>query len=414
VFPGLRFTTAPMLLDSVLVVGDSDGRLRGLLPGARPQMLWRTAERGFAVTALAYGAVLPDDAPALVWGDAIGQVFLARGTQRGGYAVAAGWPRRVNTGSDAVEWLLLIQGDDGETGQILACDAAGRVVLWDEREAAAGNWPLALGASPAGPPAVGDPDGDGLLEIALTSVDGQVHVLDFAGRAELGWPRSVWHPDVAPRGSLRTGPILVDIEDPADGRPEVLQGSVDGTVHIFDAAGEEVPGWPAQVGFATTAGPIVAPLEEDGGLQILTADAQGFVTILKTGWPQRAMLPGEMWSSHIDAGRQRCYPRSLRPEVGELSGLLDLSSLNFTPNPVVGEEGYLRVRMGRSGVLSVELFDTSGQDVWRRSFRPAVGWQGDRLALDLSGIDPGLYVAKITARAGSEELSVLRKLALVR
>jgi hypothetical protein len=52
--------------------------------------------------------------------------------------------------------------------------------------------------------------------------------------------------------------------------------------------------------------------------------------------------------------------------------------------------------------------------VWRRSFRPAVGWQGDRLELDLSGVNPGLYVAKITARAGSEELSVLRKLALVR
>ncbi|MCK4304662.1 MAG: hypothetical protein KAY24_10535 [Candidatus Eisenbacteria sp.] len=420
VLPELRFTTPPMMLDSIIVVGDSQGRLRGLLPGHVPEMLWRTLHPGYSVTAIAGGEIFEEEVQTLVWGDAIGRIFLATGYQQSGYIESSDWPKRLSSGEVAVRSILLIQGSIGQTGRILAVDDAATVALWDPYGQMMEGWPIDLDGTPAGPPAVGDPDGDGLLEIVLTTVDGQVHLLDLEGREEMGWPRSVWHPDATWRNPLATGPILVDLDNPSDGCPEILQGSGDGTLQAFSGSGEKIAGWPMVVGYNVAAGPVIAPLVKDSVSQdcirpqILAGDIEGFVTVLEANIPARRMGPGEMWSSQCDPGRTHLYRREQLPEPREMAGLVDLASLVFAPNPVVGDQGWLRARMGRSGTLTVRLFDTSGQGVWEARYEPAAGEQGDQLSLDLRGVAPGLYVAKITARGGDEEISVLRKLAIVR
>jgi hypothetical protein len=410
--PDLHFTTPPMAFDSVLVVGDSDGRVRGLVPGAVPDMVWRTDRPGFPVTALAGGEIRAQKSLSLVWGDAAGQVFHATGTERGGFELRPGWPQPVGSRSEPVTAILLVQSPaEYESGLVLAVDAAGTVALWSAGGALEEGWPVDLGESPAGPPVVGDPDDDGVLEVVLTTRDGQVHMLDLHGHPEAHWPRSVWHPDEWFLGPIRSGPALADLT--GDGRPEILQGCADGTLHAFDANAKEIVGWPALVGYSVTSGPTVAQLGEEGGLQIVVGDYEGFVTILRTSARADSMAPGEMWAG-TDPRRQHLYPRELVPETQTLSALLDEDSVLFTPNPVEGSEGWLRVRMGRSGQLTVRLFDTSGRQVWEQEFTPEAGPQGDVLRLDLSQLAPGLYVSRIMAEEGGERVDLVRKLAIVR
>ncbi len=419
VFPSLRFTTPPMVLDSVVVIGDSQGRVRGLLPGAagETRAIWRTAAPGHAVTALAADPVGPGGTSVLAWGTELGEVYLAGGSQRGGYAVLPGWPVRIGEeGWGGIAGLRLIESPDGAVASIVAVAGDGTLGLWGPGGEVLHGWPVALGAPPAGPPAIGDPDADGHLELVCTDVLGEVHVLDLRGRVEAGWPRSVWHPDTARRKRVRSGPILIDLHPAGarDGRPEIVQADGHGALHAMDFHTGEIEGWPRAAGYAVSGGPLVRPLADDGGLQWVAGDIGGYVTVLKSEYAGRSIEPGESWGPHCDGGHTGLYPASLIPEPVGYASLIDAGALLFTPNPVVGDEGLLRVRMGRAGSLTVRLYDTSGHEVWREVFHPEAGEQGDVLALDLRDVAPGLYVAKVIARAENEERSVLRKVAVVR
>ncbi len=425
---GVRFTTAPMVLDSVIVVGDSEGRVRGLHPwwspsGGQPggegqrTLVWRTPTPGFAVTALAAGPLLPGGGDVLAWGNEAGEVRLARGGEWTGFATLAGWPRRIGTmGDGGITALRMIAGSAGEPGLVLACAGGGALCVWDPDGTVRPGWPVSLGLPPAGPPAIGDPDGDGRLEVVCADAGGNVHVYDLQGRPEARWPRSVWHPDTPRPKAVRSGPVLIDLHPaPAgDGVPEIVQADGHGALHAFDARGNPIPGWPRAAGYAVTGGPLFAPLGPDGGLQIVAGDLDGFVTVLETEYGGRDPLPGEGWGPQTDCGHTGFYASSRLPAPAVVGGLLDTSTLVFTPNPVLGAEGLLRVKMGRPGSLAVQLYDTSGQRVWEKQYRPEAGEQGDVLPLDLSGVAPGLYVAKIVARADGEALAVMRKLAIVR
>ncbi len=412
-FPDLRFTTAPLALDSVLVVGDNQGRVRGLRPGAANAMQWRAGEPGFAVTALAGGRLGESDQPVLLWGNARGEVFLADGSQAAGFAVREGWPRQVGSATAPVRGILVVQGATAEEARIFALGGEGRIACWDASAQTVSGWPYDLGGAPGGYVAVGDPDGDGRLELAATTRSGEVHLVEMAGRPAMGWPRSVWHPDAAIVGAVRSGPMFADLN--GDDIPEILQGSADGSLHAWSADGEEITGYPVVVGYGIRSGPILAPLGPGGALRLLAADEEGFATVIRTGLEARPMAAGEMWLATCDTRRSFFYPNSLVPAPLGYDGLLDENALVFTPNPVEGSEGALRVRMGRPGNLEIRLYDTSGHQVWDRFYDDVVvGQEGDVIPLDLSDVAPGLYVARISARGGGEEVSVLRKLAVVR
>ncbi|MCK4413927.1 MAG: hypothetical protein KAY32_10300 [Candidatus Eisenbacteria sp.] len=412
VAPGLRFTTAPMLLDSVLVIGDADGRLRGLLPGAANELLWRTAEAGFPATALAAGDLYGVAAPALAWGDERGRLQVATGSQRIGYQVAEGWPQTLPGPVSRVAHLLLCEDSLGQTGTLLVVNADGLVALYSAEGVLQEGWPRTLAEPPAGPPVIGDPDGDGVLEIAVTDQGGTIHLFTFAGVEESHWPRSVWHADEGRFGTVLAGPSIADVT--GDGIPEILQGSADGIVHAFGGGGEQVTGWPRAAGYSLSAGPMVAPTGPHGGLQVLAADATGFMTILETGWAAREPRPGEMWRGDGGAARRHAVARAQLPVATGYAGLWDEGSLRFVPNPVVGRQGQLRVRMGVAGTLQMRLFDTSGAEVWSGTHRVAQIGQPVAWDLDLSSIAPGLYVAQIMVEGGGERRQTMRKLALVR
>ncbi|MFH1145057.1 MAG: hypothetical protein V1774_10985 [Candidatus Eisenbacteria bacterium] len=409
--PALRFTTPPLMLDSIVVVGDSDGRLRGLRPGAENELLWRTPEPGYPISALAAGDLFGNEGPALAWGNTGGQVFVAAGNQRGGFTPGEGWPRTLAEG-DSIAWLLAIEGPAGEPGNLLVLGASGRMGLFGADGRLLAGWPRALGGRPAGAPVVGDPDGDGALEIVATTEEGWVHLYTLAGDSEPRWPRSVWHPDGWAFGRVLAGPVIADVTD--DGVPEILQGSADGIIHALMGGGEEVAGWPLAAGFSISTGPLVAATGAEGGLQLLAADAAGFATILDIGLPAREISAGEMWRGDGDEARTYCFPRERRTDPVIWSGLWDESSLLFAPNPIVGTQGALRVRMGVAGTLRLRLFDTSGQRVWEGSHEVGDVTQPVVWELDLAGVAPGLYVAAVAAEGDGESREVIRKLAVVR
>ena len=114
--------------------------------------------------------------------------------------------------------------------------------------------------------AVGDLDHTGQLSVVVSTEDGVVYVFDSHGHVEPGWPKTldtgVTAPAV-PRPALAytrqpiegavAAPVLAPLQA---GSPDldIVQAGWDGYIHVWDASGNDVPGWPVKVQ-QPTAGP---------------------------------------------------------------------------------------------------------------------------------------------------------------
>src|SRR5262245_28476174 len=105
--------------------------------------------------------------------------------------------------------------------------------------AAPGDWPQAGSAPNAmGTPALGDVDGDGVLDVVSCGDDGQVWAWHLDGSLVAGYPISTGFYPLA-------SPLLTDL----DGVPgvDVVVAGQDGTVNAYGLGGQPLPGWPVAV-----------------------------------------------------------------------------------------------------------------------------------------------------------------------
>ena len=190
-------SAGPIQVDGVLVAGTRAGALVGLGPtGGTADRLWEISVPGLAdsTTALAAGRTQGGDPVYIAAGTAEGSIYLASGddlTVAPGFL--RGWPQKIGEGP--VRDMLLLQaplryGDLPRT-LILSSVADRKVDLRDVTGASVPGWPKAVADTLAGSPAVGDLDGDGVLEVCAVTQSGDLYLWDLNGTTEVGWPRSL-------------------------------------------------------------------------------------------------------------------------------------------------------------------------------------------------------------------------------
>ena len=124
-----------------------------------------------------------------------------------------------------------------------------RARSWRSRKIPRPNEPI------ASPPAVGDLDHDGGLDVVVTGLDGRVYVWDARGKRRKGFPgqtdrrfarQSVPPPDTPYRRNGTTGSFggaaLADLD--GDKKLEIVMGGWDGRVYAWRRTGRPQPGWP--------------------------------------------------------------------------------------------------------------------------------------------------------------------------
>ncbi|MFV2070616.1 MAG: FG-GAP-like repeat-containing protein, partial [Pirellulales bacterium] len=147
-------------------------------------------------------------------------------------------------------------------------------------------------------PAIADVDGDGAMDVVVTTTAGSIIALDGEGRQI--WMRGTQIP-------ISIAPTVVDLL--GDGRPEVLALNQAGQLFCLDSlAGDPIWKWnlPGKVEWGMTA--IVArDIDRDGVAEIVVADDHGTVACLSNDGQVR-------WTYQGAHGAAYC------PAVGNVSG----------------------------------------------------------------------------------------------
>lgn len=153
------------------------------------------------------------------------------------------------------------------------------------------NWPKTIGVNPNYAPSgvnLADVNNDGYLEIIVGSTNNQVYIWDYQGNLLPGWPVTVG-------GMVQAKTAVGDIDN--DGDMEIVIAARNGYVYIYNQNGTSYPNWPQNAnGVLGFIAPVLFDLDHDGDLEIIMAQMQsgqpGHVYVwnhdgtIYPGWPQ--------------------------------------------------------------------------------------------------------------------------------
>ncbi len=298
-----------------------------------------------------------------------------------------------------------LNGDGLLQTEVVLADSGGAVMVH-----LAGK-PIELGDSLASAPVLGDLDGDGTLEIVLLTRNGVIHVLRADGARHADFPFEI--PRFAKVGDLYFEAILFDID--ADGKQEIFVAGRSG-IFAIDDDGKLLPGFPLLTASPPTASPVALDINGDGRLELAALDGEALYV-----WdPQRVMAGYTGSSAHwpqarADAAGTRAVSVTVEPTVEPDRALLPQAKVYCYPNPVgVGEEAHMRFVLSEAAFVELDVFDALGARVGKGHMDSfAVGEH--QIAWSVDDYQNGLYICRLQARSmGGRRAEVMVKMAVSR
>lgn len=335
-----------------------------------------------------------------------GTVLLTSRLPGGGTSVP---DRRVQTGGSnpSAAATGLFAGNTLAT----AFTAGGAVYLVDQHLAPIAGYPRS-GIGAISSPALADVDGDGSRDIVVFGAR-TVWALNLAGSPVDHFPVTL---PIADDDTIASAPVVADVN--GDNIPDILGASRNGFVFAVSRTGTMVRGFPLQAGtgrqslavYDAAAGgmpgasiALAVASESDGSVSAyLTALLSGPVLDGARPWPQ--------WQRDASRSGLALEPISGAPHSAEF---FPPGRVYNWPNPVYGQTTYIRFYLNSDARVEISVLDMAGDLVYRTE-TAGRGGMDHEVPWDVSGVQSGVYFARVKASGGSSEASTVIKIAVVR
>jgi len=313
----------------------------------------------------------------------------------------------------SVDWTLerlwLVSGDLDADGRDEFVIAGGDGSLWAQSRV------QRLGAPIAAPPALADVDGDGTLEIVVTT-HSAVHVLSPTGATLRGWPaRFALEPglesDTAPARS-GAAPVVADLD--GDGRVEIAQHLRGGALMVWSGSGARRHELEAALPAFAAGTPMVRDLDADGVPELA---AIGAFTRARRYFADRDSLATEArvelavftWSlaappvwGELGGGPGHAFRDDSTRMVAVRPNDAALAGFAVGPNPA-RDEVRARIALTQAADVKCVLYDLEGQIV-RAARQPGGAGTVVELVFDVRDLAPGVYFARLELSTGGQRV----------
>ncbi len=339
----------------------------GAIPGTIDTVFW-TRPGGAVRTAPG----LVGDTVALVSGDNLIHLMDSVGRELPGFPAGDpspfpnyGWPAIGDIDRDGENEIVYFSNQGNGVGYITCRDTGGRK-KWERKADKPVMTPVALG----------DLDGDGLLESAWVS-GGKLWCVNSEGALVSGYPIEL---PFIERDSLR------GYSAPVFGEGKLLIAISRKGLFAYDALGKLAPGFPLELEGNAPQAPALADITGDRRLELVVADSIGNLVVWRVSdtiavWPQ--IGHNERHTSYL--------PQS--PYNAGASSRAALDRVYFYPNPAYGKI-WLRFFIPEAGELLCEIFTFAGERVSSHRWQVSGGVTEER-EIDISGLSPDVYMARV-------------------
>jgi len=303
-------------------------------------------------------------------------------------------------------------------------------------------------------PAVGDLDGDGIDDVIVSSLEGEIMAYSINGGELNGWPigtgdylgADVVMADINRNGflevivpgnnkvycfsynglSLENFPVELNGNEPvglinspivvgdidADGYPDIIMGGTDRDIYVFSKDGTSLDNFPLAVGMPVNSSPFIADLDGDGDIDLGARGDDGYINIWDIQKQSADSL--NIWPTYGRGPEHRFYHPGGLSAPKNPSGIL-LSSVYAWPNPTHSAVSHIRYKIGKEGEtrIGIRIFDVAG-NLMDEHHITARGPSDNEFDWDCSSFASGVYIARVEAQYGSESEYKFTKIAIVR
>lgn len=348
-------------------------------------------------------------------------LFLQRFSDDGFRLFRIGHPLPEGVTEREIDRVWLSFGDLDRAGggglEVVVTTESGLVTVLDDVLEPMPGWPVVLKEKPiSGPAALGELDGDGLLEIAVSCGLRTVHAFNYNGIEMAGWPKHVDLVDYPLPAQAPSTPSIADAD--GDGRQDVIVGFTDFTIHAISSDGDDAEGFPIPAGAATAGSPAVLDANGDGRLDMFLQSGDGKVMAHVLAGSASSTNP--QWPMFAGGPRLHgAFDASRMPVTGFASGrVLDGPAVVY-PNPVRNRDGQVHVRytlepgLASATQVSVTVYNTAGEKVFTRSGSAFENAENE-VVFDVGELSSGVYFCTVRARSGANVESSQTKFAVLR
>jgi hypothetical protein len=181
-----------------------------------------------------------------------------------------------------------------------------------------------------------------------------------------------------------------------DGKTDILAVSSTGLVSAYTAQGKPLPGFPIDIGSSVSGMPAAFPITVNPG-----APQTGFSVMGDDG----RLYAYEVSVNYV--------PVDTVPTVPLSTDFLPASRVYNWPNPVYGSTTQIRFYSSQDAAISVTVFDIAGKKISELNGNAVAGIDAE-ITWDVSRIQSGVYLARVSASNQNQTQSRIIKIAVVK